>query len=311
MAKSVKIQEPAHLALSHEIARADEALSGLVPVLNYLLVHPDHARISDDILARIRGLMADWVRQLLARAPGLEEERRDELSQPLYRALCADNRLVSHAYALAVEFRLTEQWSDTHAIDPVLTPLLQELIGDKKRAVAETAMTFLAAQARFVAMMRRMTLPVSELPDEIEAILYKHWKKVSHPTDRIALSRAAAQERDAQDAPASRLALLDHLMKAIGRRSKSCLDIEAAGCALFASALARRTKQPRELAIVALLDTQAARMALLLRAAGLDKDALERQFELLQGSARLPQEWDDITQAKAQALLSKPLEEGG
>ena len=83
----------------------------------------------------------------------------------------------------------------------------------------------------------------------------------------------------------------------------AALALDHAGLALFVSGLAAMTRQPRALAILSCHEGQAVRLALSLRAAGLEPAAVEAQFAVLgriealrNGAATLPPE-------RAQALL--------
>ena len=52
-------------ALRQELARGDMALAGVAPVLSHLLSSPGQALVSEDVLARMRGMLGDLARQLL------------------------------------------------------------------------------------------------------------------------------------------------------------------------------------------------------------------------------------------------------
>ena len=45
--------------LLEELARGRQALSGIEPILGHLLSTPDHSLFSDEILARLRGMLND------------------------------------------------------------------------------------------------------------------------------------------------------------------------------------------------------------------------------------------------------------
>jgi len=68
--------------------------------------------------------------------------------------------------------------------------------------------------------------------------------------------------------------------------------------------LAHLTRQPRELAILACHERQAARLALSLRAAGLKRADVARQFMLLHGDFALPEGFDGLSIDQAASLLA-------
>src|SRR5205085_9206947 len=114
----------------------------------------------------------DIARQLLeaqAEAEGMADRtalthgRQDVLAQ----ALCQDAGFLAHAHALALEAQLLDRLGARSGMDPVLSPLVQELAAGANAAVAALAMGVLAAQARFVQYHRRMELPLRDLPAEL------------------------------------------------------------------------------------------------------------------------------------------------
>ena len=165
------------------------------------------------------------------------------------------------------------------------------------------AMTTLAAQSRFMQGQRRMGLPLGELPaDLFSAVL-----EVCEDTRFAMVDRpdaaALAHLRRRFDEGAGRQGLLARLVSAMRGGTLAALALNHAGLALFVSGLAAMTRQPRALAILACHEGQAVRLALSLRAAGLEPAAVEAQFAVLgqiealrNGAATLPPE-------RAQALL--------
>ena len=142
--------------LREELARESRALGSVVPVLRHLLASDGHRLVSDAILARVRGMLSDLAAQLIAAAAGRDPALRlaaDSDPQPrdaLAEALAGDARLLAHCHALAAESQLAERLHQQSAIDPVLSPLLQELIASDEPVIAELAMATLAAQSRFI-----------------------------------------------------------------------------------------------------------------------------------------------------------------
>ena len=292
--------------LRDELAREDRARSGVVPVLRHLLVSDSHALVSDVIVARVRGMMVDCAAQLLAAVEGREPATRSAaIADPAAlddwaEALMADESLLNFCHALANESLLTERFHQRHAIDPVLSPLLQELIASDQPSIAGLAMSTLAAQSRFIQSQRRMELPLAELPAELfHTVIALGARKAGDDADHACLERL----QRSYDEAASRLGMLARLVAAMRRGAMAALAIDHAGMALFVSVLAVLTRQPREAGVLACHEGQGARLALSLRAAGLSLPAIERQFVLAEPTARMPRAIASLSVERAAALL--------
>ncbi len=291
--------------LRDELARGNRALRGVAPVIAHMLDATGPALVSDAIVARLRGMLGDLARQLLEasasvqRAEILDEAAIDALAD----ALAHDGAVLDHLYALAMEGQLNDRLSARSAIDPVLSPLLQELIASDDPAVAELAMKVLAAQSRFNQSQRRMQLPLGELPADLFAAVLGQFETATFASDPANSERALAQLKARYDEGAGRLGLLARLTTAMRGGAVAALDLEHAGLGLFASALASLTRQPRDLAVFSCHERQAARLALSLRAAGLGSDAIEAQFLLLGQAETVPDGISDMPAERAQMLL--------
>lgn len=285
------------------LAREARALTAVVPVLRHLLGSEAQGLVSEAILARVRGMILDIAAQLLAaqtgrdpaaRAPGGDPAALDALAE----SLMGDEALLAHCHALATESLVADRLQQRHAIDPVLSPLLQELIAAEDPAVAALAMTTLAAQSRFMQAQRRMELPLGELPAELFHALLARTQGGAQ--DSAGLVRLQA----GYDEATSRLGLLARLVAAMRRGAVAALALDHAGLALFATALANETRSPRGEAVLACHEGQALRLALLLRAVGLEAPAIERQVVLAEPAALLPAALAALTPARAAALLA-------
>jgi hypothetical protein len=247
-------------------------------VLRHLLASEAHALVSDAILARVRGMISDCAAQLIAVRAGHDPATRlsgtedSAAHDALAEQLTGDAALLGFCHALAAESLIAERLQQRHGIDPVLSPLLQELIASEDTGVAALAMQTLAAQSRFVQGQRRMELPLGELPAELFHALAAHVGN-----DRAALARLQAD----YDEAAGRLGLIARLVAAMRRGAIAALGLEHAGLALFASALAGAARQPRAGAVLACHEGQGLRLALMLRAAGLGLPTIEQQLLLL------------------------------
>ena len=295
--------EAAEALFADALTREARALSAVVPVLRHLLSCETPALLSDAILARVRGMIADLAAQLLAIAAGRDSAIRlpeaPESLEPLSERLMADEGLLAHCHALAAEGLIAERLQQRSAIDPVLTPLLQELIAAEDPAVATLAMSTLAAQSRFVQSQRRMELPLNELPPELF-----HRCIASMPG-----SAALVGVQASYDEATSRIGLLARVVAAMRRGAVAALVLDHAGLALFSSALADATRQPRAGVLLACHEGQGMRLALLLRAAGQGPAAIERQLGLVEPAGHMPRALANLAPDRAAALLASG--EGG
>ena len=279
-------------ALRQELARGDVALAGVAPVLSHLLASPGQSLVSEDILARMRGMLGDLAYQLIAaenEACGKSSDSDPSRTQNLSARLASSNILVSHVYAIAMENQLSERLEQGASIDQVLTPLLQELIASEDDAIAELAMAAMSAQARFVQSQRRMDLPLNELPAELFLDVIACWRESASEVETEALDRAEQALRGKFDESISRLGLLTRLVGALAGGVRAALDLEHAGVALFVTALARSSRQARELAILSCHERQSVRLALALRGSGLKHEDMVRQFLLIHRNLSLPE----------------------
>ncbi len=286
--------------LREELARETRALGSVVPVLRHLLASEGQRLVSDAILARVRGMLSDLAAQLIAAAAGRDPALRLSADSDLpardalAEVLAGDAPLLAHCHALAAESQLAERLHQHRAIDPVLSPLLQELIASDTPVIAELAMNTLAAQSRFIQSQRRMELPLGELPAELF-----HDLAAKHVPDADAARRLNA----AFDEGSSRLGLLARLVSAMRRGAIAALALDHAGPALFASALAALSRASREQAVLACQEGQGARLALMLRSAGLNPEAIARQFLLVDPAARPLRDLGAISPERARMLL--------
>ncbi len=298
-AMTLATASPVETILRQELARENRALGAVVPALRHLLASEGQRLVTDAILARVRGMLSDLAAQLLAldegRDPALRllDDGNAEARDALAEELAGDPALLTLCHALAAESQLAERLHKQRAIDPVLSPLLQELIASDAPRVAELAMNALAAQSRFIQSQRRMELPLGELPAELFHGLIAG----------RAQTAAVDAVRQAYDEGAGRLGLLARLVSAMRRGAVAALAVDHAGPALFASALAAFARLPREQAVLACHEQQGARLALALRAAGQGAEAIERQLLLVDPVARLPRDIAAIPPERASLLL--------
>lgn len=303
--------------LKDDLARSDRAMLSVAPVVSHLLNNSGPALVTDAIVACLRGMLEDIALQILQAidAKNSYSNASTPFMDSLVESLSENSGLLDHLYALALEGTLTARLDRQIGIDPVLSPLLQELIASDQAAIAEVAMKTLAAQSRFVQGQRRMGLGLSELPAEL------FLSTLNSAQNNIAFGEidgngsAFERLRRNYDEGAGRLGLLARLVLSMRGGAVAALDLEHAGLAIFTSALAGLTRQSRTLAVFSCHERQAARLALGLRAAGLDQDAIKAQFILLGPVERLQAAIAEIGPERAQELLSAsrppPLRAGG
>ncbi len=248
-------------------------LGGIDPILGHLLSAPDHSLFSDEIVARVRGMFADLAQQVLyTQAEATGQKGRDAFAErhgePLAEHFQESAALLSHCHALAIEWQLTERLEAEWSLDPVLSPLMQKLVADSRSSTSGTAMAALAAQARYAQAQRRMELPLGELPGDLFHELLVAWRRYCGETRSDAVARAEAKLRQSFDESNGRLSLFARLVG--GQGGRAALNLEDAGAGLFFTALAGFSGQSRELAVLSSHARQTVRMALGLRAAGLE-----------------------------------------
>jgi hypothetical protein len=313
-------QTPANAAtveqvMRDELAEGDSVLTATRPILAMLLSNRDQSLFSDEVIARVRGMIAHVAQQALmacGEAAGQTDPAAliDEEHEGLTQLLLVDAAFLSHAHALTQEFALAEQIHRRSGIDGVLSPLLQELAASSDATLAAAAMRVIAAQARFLQHMRRMELPLAELPGDL---FHKVLLLLQNYLDDGSVSTAAsATLRAGYDEGEARIGQLSRLVSALGPRATRALAIDHAGPALFATALGMASDQDRNLVLLSFGENQLARLALSLRAAGLGQPAVEEQFFYLHPDALLPQGFDALTPARAAVVLAAaPVEQAG
>lgn len=290
--------------LREGLVRESRALAAVVPVLRHLLGTEAQALLSDAILARVRGMVADLAAQLLAIRAGRDPATRAGAAtdpaalDTLATQLMADESVLNFCHAAAAEALIARRLHQRHAIDPVLSPLLQELIASQDSAIAALAMSTLAAQSRFIQGQRRMELPLGELPAELFHSVMATGRSVGEEAD------ASAQVQAGYDEAASRIGLLSRLVAAMRRGAVAGLGLEHAGLALFASVLSGATRQPRSLSVLACHEGQGMGLALRLRAAGVAPAMIEHQLSLTDSATRLPRGFAELSAERAAALLA-------
>jgi hypothetical protein len=295
--------------LRDELTRGDAMIASARPILRHLLANDDSGLFSDELVARVRGMVLSVAEQMLfaqaaaaeARdAPAYVVRREDDLAAALFE----DTAFLSHVHALTVEAQLVERLQGRNGVDPVLTPLVQELVGSADAGMAGLAMAVLAAQARFQQQVRRMELPVRELPGDLFHKALVIMRSQAGGEDDRAAEAAERQLRSLYQEGAGRLGLIARLIMGMGQDATRALAIDHAGLGLFATALSMASGQERDLVLLSFAERRHARLALSLRAAGLMQQATVEQFLLLHPDRALPDGFEILGADRAVALLA-------
>lgn len=295
--------------LRAQLAQSDGVIGSIGPVLRNLLANDDFSLFSEEIVARVRGMLGDLARHLLTvhaeeAGAGDPHEAAEARAADVAGSLVENAALLGHVHALALEWQLTERLHARNGFDPALSPLLQARIAARDAAVSQTAMATLAAQVRFLQQTRRMELPLTELPGDLFHTALQVLRSHAGQEAGDAADRALARLRADYDESSSRLALIARLVTGLGTTATSALAVDHAGTAIFLTALALASGQDRDLAVLSTNDRQLARLALSLRAAGLKREQIEAQFVYLHSEAALPDGLDALRPNAAAALLA-------
>lgn len=303
------VDDPVEFALREELARGDELIVSAKQVLRHLLANHDRSIFSDAVLARIRGMLSSVERQLLtclADKSGVEdcESFIAGRSGPLKEMLASSTVMLTHAHSLAIEGQLAERLQRSGGLDPVLSPMLQRLVASDDADVAETAMGFLASQARFVQQQRRMELPLTELPGDLLHAVLQTWSAIASEADAEAVEAVEQDLRNAFDEGRSRLGLMARLATGLTEGAASGLNISDSGVALFLTSMAIASGQDRRLVVLSTHEDQLARLLLSLRSAGLDREAVFAQLAVLHPEIAVPDGMEIVGPDRAAQLLS-------
>jgi len=290
--------EPAVHPLRAALAESERLLAASAPALAHLLSIPDRSLVSEAVVAQVSGMLADLAQRLATVAAG-DGDREDAVVETIRERLGQLEALRAHCLALALEWRLALQIEHEAGLDPVMSPLLQELVS--LEGMDSLAMAALAAQARFAQAQRRMQLQPEELPAEIFHDLLGILAEVggSHAPRAVAILRNLYDEATTRLALFARLALAPH----DGRPRN--LAVDDAGVALWLSALSMASGEDRGRTACAANDPTLGRLLLTLRAAGLTAADAERQALRLHPDAELPGGLEAIGTREAAHWLAK------
>jgi len=295
--------------LRARLADCDAALDAFTPTLLGLLGGGDNSTLNEEILARVRGMISDVAEQLLlsqAEAALISDIASyvEDYRSGLAERLASNGNLLRHFHSMAVEGNLCEKMQLSRSLDPVLPPLLQELISSHEERISALAMAVLSSQARFVDAYRKMKFPLRELPGAMEDLALGEFRANAEETDREGVNQTIEVLRDRRDDSTGRISLLTQLVLQLGKLDDAVLSIDRAGISLFSSALAVTTHQPREIVVLSTSEGQLPRLAVLLGAAGLASPAIAQQLFALHPNAPLLDGFEQLTTDAALAALA-------
>lgn len=302
--------------LRDDLNHADQVMVHMGPILRHLLQNDDNSIFSDEIIARVRGMLSDIAGQLLQALETAAHEdgsqtRSERLPDPddLANMLAGNQALLNHLHMLSVEWQLTEKLQARIGLDPVLTPLLQDLIASTDQDTAARGMNLLAAQARFGQSMRRMQVPLTELPGDLHhiALMTMQASVADEPSVFRFAGQAEASLRQKRSSAVARIDLLQHLTALLSAELSRALALENAGVSIFLTALAFGAGISREMAIMCTTESQMARLVLALSAAGSGRVCLVSTFAVLHPDIALPEGLDSIAPDIAASLISSSI----
>lgn len=305
----ISAEAPVEAVLRDELAHGDVVLGTIGPILGHLIANHDHSLFSDEIVARIRGMVGSIARQLLELQAqvtgdtdphGFAARNGDELAE----MLASNVGFLTHCHSLALECQLAERLRARNSIDPVLSPLMQSLVASDDPATASLAMQALASQARFIQRQKRMQLPLGEIPADLFHDALLRWREYAGGLDCDTIGRVETRIRRDYDESSSRLGLLSHLVEGMGGGARAALSIAHAGISLFFTALASASQQEREVVALSTNDRQLARLALALRGSGLNPREVEEQFLYIHPDVSLPEGFAQLRVDRARDMLA-------
>lgn len=299
--------------LSDALTRGDAALASNGAILRHLLHNDDQSMFTDEIVARVRGMIQHIARQLL-RAQIDADQNGDSFAlseaalERLTGILTSNGALLGHVHALALEYRLCDRLQFRLRLDPVMPPMTSELRARGGEGAAGI-MHLISAQARFCQDQCDMELPLVELPERLfHSVLIAQQMQAAEP-DQNVLAIAHARLRGVYESHTNRHALLLQAVAIARAAEQDLFNVAHAGVSVFLSGLAQATRQVREHVVLAAFDRRMTRLALSLRAAGVPQEKVAVQFACFHPDAAVPREYDMVDAHQAALILAQaPLE---
>ena len=301
-------QDKSALSILREaLVREDSSVRQVAPLLTHLLTVSDKALFNDRVLATIRGMAEHVAAQLVAFGGGASENqsqaRSDERGRAMTAALLKHDAFVRFAHMLIMEMQFLERIERVNGLDPVMPPLLESLCTASDSILAGQARQLIASQMRFMKHVRRMSLPLNELPAELLHDVLALWQDGGGPENEGPPERRMHEVAQSVDEGKGRLALLDRMLFELNGASNTPVRLNDGGGSLFLSDLANRTGAPRNDVVLAMTEDQYARLVLLLKAGSYPRRAVEEQLLVIHPSLKVSRDLIEIATHEAQLLL--------
>lgn len=291
------------LAMREALSKSDTAFQGIAPVLNHMLDESWPTIVTEESLAHVRGMARGLTEELSA--SGTQDAPINESGLEAFgQKLLGDSSLLQHCFTLAIEGQVMEQLAGDQAIERVLSPLLQELVGSENQTTAELAMSCIAAQSRFAQSHNRMRTQLAELPPLLFHSVLSKWQEFVAKHQPGMPIRAVEALRKQYDESATRVAIMERLVSTIGSGSRAALDLSHGGFSLFVTAVAKASSQPRDHSILACKELASPRLGLSLKAAGLELNEIEETLALLGDATLSVSGIGQILPDQAQSILN-------
>lgn len=298
-------------ALHECIAHGEAVIAECTPVLRHLLVIDDPMLFSDRVVAHSRGMLTHIAHQLIGSMDTIPSDK-NELSryledvESLYNALMKDSELLACVHAEALEWQLADRLELQLGLDPVMPPLVQELVRSANTELAQLAKEVQAVQANGAQMARRMEMPLKELPAEIfHKVLMIFERKHRGTQQAHKVVQLCETLRKSYAERKRRVNKIARLLVLLGSRLREALSIEKAGVAIFATALAAASGEDRERVIYSFSESQASRLGLTMRAAGFGEEQIRQQIACLYPGLVVRMPYHTIASYKARDLLGQ------
>lgn len=269
------------------LAVGEQTRRSLPQQLRHRIGFADPSLFDDELIARTRGLLVHLTAQICGGRPsGSGSAEHLSARDAILRALFDHPAMLSHCHALALEYRLTRRLAEQAEVDPLLPPILQEMIASPNEKTSRLAAAVLAAQTRFLSNMERMQLPLRQLPGELLHDVFaigRQW--LGQPIIADAVEQAV---RTSYDEGATRVALLGRLVDMTEFPNAWGWQLGEAGVALFLAKLAVAAGSNLHEAALLTTQSQIARLALTLRALRCNPGAINRNLYTLHDEVALP-----------------------
>lgn len=255
-------------AIRLQLARGEAIAEAAEAAMRSSLAHAGASLVSAEATARVASMLRCIALRVLAADGG--QQGSVDLVQEFVSDLANNGALLRHLHALALEFALGERLRTRFLLDPVAPPLLIGcLAGEGDRAIA--ARRVLQMQAASVEAQRRMEVAPADLP---RSIVSSALAIPGRATDESLLSWCSEDR-------AARPALLAELLGATDKRVRGVLEM---GPALFLTAVASASGRERTEVALATAPGQQVRLALILSAAGMEAESIERELTIVYGA---------------------------